>query len=263
MSEAAPRKPRSRTTRTLMGCAIGCGALLVFSMVGCISCMVWLNSPGDVIDPETLLAGDTTGYLEWTVDLDDAGTEELLKSVLASLQKAQSAGLPDSGTGKIIKQFQAWSNKNIEKDLRKAFPLVVAGVLRPVAASEDSFVLTCSLRGADHQLVLLDMVGGFFVRRWTDTETIRYRDETIVAITRSEGEPFGLFIRSGDVFLTSSVDQARYAVDVLTGLVARRTQQRYGRSSSAVGSLLRRVTRRIDHNGDLVVRGERRDLGGL
>ena len=74
------------------GCAIGGGVVLVLSMVGCVSCVVWLDRPGDVIDPESLLAGDTTGYVEWTVDLADPGTDELLQSVMASLRAGNKAG---------------------------------------------------------------------------------------------------------------------------------------------------------------------------
>ena len=50
----------SRGKRILVGCGIGCGALLLVSISSCVGFFVWLNRPGELLDPERLLGGDTT-----------------------------------------------------------------------------------------------------------------------------------------------------------------------------------------------------------
>jgi hypothetical protein len=181
-----------------------------------------------VIDPERLLAGDTTGYLEWTMDLEDQGTKELMDSLLAWVEETQRKGTPDSGPGRIIGQLQQWGNKNNEKELRKLFPLVVAGTMRPVGAGQDGFILAGSVRGMDHQLLFLDWIGTPILRRMLnsgafDEENVtftieRHAGEKIFVIPLEDQDlEMGMFLRGGDFFLASSLDEAKYAVDLLTG----------------------------------------------
>ena len=228
MSDNESVQQRSRATRILMGCAIGCGGFLLLSMVGCVSCVVWLNSPGDVIDPESLLAEDTTGYLEWTVDLEDPGTRQLVESFLSSLEETQRQGIPDNGPGRFIGRLQQLANKNNRKDMEKLFPIVLAGTMRPAGGGTDGFVLTGSVRGMDHQLLLFDWIGTPILRRLMDSGSLdentitwsieRYGGEKIFVIPTGDPDvTLGGFLRGGDIFVASSMDEARRAVDLLSG----------------------------------------------
>ena len=65
-----------RTKKILFGCLGGCGFVVLVFVGSCVAFTVWINSPGEVLDPEVLLGSDTTGYAEWKLRLEDPGTAE-------------------------------------------------------------------------------------------------------------------------------------------------------------------------------------------
>ena len=73
-----------RSKKILTGCAIGCGGLLRIFIGVCISLYAWINRPGELLEPSVLLGHDTTGYIEWTLSLDDPGTQEFVEHLLTA-----------------------------------------------------------------------------------------------------------------------------------------------------------------------------------
>lgn len=217
MGESTTAAPRSRGAKILIGTAVGCGLILILGVGGCAGFMWWLNSPGDVIDPDRLRAGDSSTYVEWTLSLEDPATERLLETALGKLAEVQQAGVPDEGLGALFGNLQQMQQNRNEAGLRKLLPLVVAATSSPAGDGQDAFVISASARGADHQIVLLDWIVSFVARRSRATETVRHEGETIIVIEPDSGERFGLFIRGGDVFWATSVEEAQRTVDRLVG----------------------------------------------
>ncbi len=205
----------SKARQSLIGCALGCGALILLSVGSCISLVVWLNRPGDVLEPERLLSADTTGYIEWTLRLEDPGTRDFFELMLAKLQRMNDempAVLPTAVGGPLRRMKQ----RSDEKKLRRMFPIVLAWTVEPRASQEDNHVLSASLRGLDHQLLLADWLIGIFLERGEENRVVRYHGEKIYLIEiQDDKDPLPVFIHRGDLFFTSSEDNAERAIDRL------------------------------------------------
>lgn len=222
MTEAPPaKKPRSTFARFLIGTAIGCGTVMVLMVAGCVGCYVWLNTPGDVLAPDSLLARDTVGYVEWTVDLEDPGTRELLDAMFARLEAMQRRNAPEGGIGRFLAQMQQWNQRRNERELRKLFPVVLAATLRRADDGSHGVLFAGSARGMDHQLVLADWIGTAVLKRSLDAEVLTHADETILVLPGSvpgDSAPrAAAFLRGGDLFVATTVAEAVRTVDLLTG----------------------------------------------
>ncbi len=51
----------SRNKRILIGCAVGCGAMVVLVIGLAVAFGLWIKSPGELLEPQRLLGADTTG----------------------------------------------------------------------------------------------------------------------------------------------------------------------------------------------------------
>ena len=64
-----------RTKRILIGCGAGCGGMILILIALAVGFGMWIQGKGELLEPQRLLGADTTGYLEWTLRLEDPGTE--------------------------------------------------------------------------------------------------------------------------------------------------------------------------------------------
>ena len=46
---------RSRASKTLLGCGLGCGGAIVILVGGCFAFQAWLKSPGELLETTALL----------------------------------------------------------------------------------------------------------------------------------------------------------------------------------------------------------------
>jgi hypothetical protein len=205
-----------RARNILIGCATGCGTVVLIVIGSCTGFVVWLNSPGDVLEPRRLVDADVTGYVEWTLRLEDPGTREFIDLMLESLQEINE-GMPSPLPPAIRGPLTRLQNQRNERKLRKLFPIVLVWTVRPGEdADRDLHLLSASISGADHQLILMDWIMGFFMRRAEEVRTFEHRGEIVYRIgaaDRAEEIPF--FVHRGDVFLATSEDGARRAIDRL------------------------------------------------
>jgi hypothetical protein len=183
--------------------------------------VIWLNTPGDVLAPERLLARDTVGYVEWTADLDDPGTRELLDALVARGEAMQRRAAPEGSFGGFFEKMQQWNQQRNEQELRKLFPVVLAAAMRPSEDGSYGIVVAGSARGMDHQLVLADWIGSFVLRRANDAEVLNHAGETILVLSPSGADGSttspAAFLRGGDFYVASTVAEARRTIDVLVG----------------------------------------------
>lgn len=204
-----------RSKKFLIGCLGGCGALVLIFVGSCVGIIAWVNSPGEVLEPEALLGPDTSGYVEWILRLEDPGTAEFTDAMLRSfdnISSKSSSPLPD-GLENFVNSRRA---KGMRKDFEKMFPVVLAWTARPGEADdEDAHVFTLSARGISHQLILADWIGGWVIGRSDGVETVRHRGEKIYLLQKTNGITPAVFIRKGIAFLTTDLEAARNTVDRL------------------------------------------------
>ena len=82
----------SRGKNILIGSLITGGALIVLVIAAAIGFGVWLNRPGELLDPTRLLSSGASGYAEWTLRLDDPGTEGFVELLI----EADSGNTPQT-----------------------------------------------------------------------------------------------------------------------------------------------------------------------
>lgn len=201
-----------RGRKVLIGCLIGCGSLLVLAVVAFAAGMYWVTRPGELLEPEQLLGDDSTGFVEWTLRLEDPGTEgfvELLGEALAAFNTSN----PDMPPA-LRDWLPGVIGSETRSDLRELFPLALAWSMRPAEAEEDLHLFTVSLRQMGNQLRIADWMLSFGLSKDGDGHVVEHRDEKILMLDGHEG---ALFIRGNDIFVTSGIEMAKSAVDRLTG----------------------------------------------
>lgn len=206
---------QSRAKRLLIGCGLGCGTVVLLVVASCVSIMVWLNQPGELLEPDRLLGEETTGYVEWTLRSEDPGTMEFTKRLLDTIVEQQNrhrTPLPPLIDGWLSER----QRRESEKDLNDLFPTVVAWTLRPGAPGEDDLhLLSASVASLGHRLILADLLLGFFFGWSEEIETVQHEGEKIYRFPLQKMGDVVFFIRRGSVFFTSDLETSRRALYLL------------------------------------------------
>jgi len=205
----------TRTNKLLLGCALGCGGMILIAVIGVVLFFNWLHRPGTLIEPERLLGSDTTGYVEWSLTLDDPATAQAVEKFLdhPQLKNEIRTPLPPE----MQKYLMAWQGKRDREQFRRLFPLVAAWTLRPgTEPDRDLHLASVSIQNFGNNMVLADFILGLTARTAENTEGFRkilHQDEAIYQFPKGVRAAF--FIRGNDLFVTQDVDTARQAIDRL------------------------------------------------
>jgi hypothetical protein len=203
----------SRGKRILIGCGIGCAALLVLGIGSCVTFVVWINQPGELLQPDRLVGGDTSGYVEVTLRLEDPGTRQVVEKILGlmrELRENNRSPLP-SGLNDWLIGFQS---RRDEQKIREMFPMVVAWGVRPgTGEAEDLHLFAVSLEKHGNRLRFADWLLGLFMRFAEPIEVVSHDGERLYHVP---GE-MTFFMRGSTIFFTSDVETATRAVDRLRG----------------------------------------------
>ena len=206
---------QGRGKKILFGCLAGCGLFVLIFVGSCVGLTIWLNAPGEVLEPEVLLGPETTGYVEWTLRLEDPGTAEFTEGMMqrfADLSGQSDTPLPD-GLAQLLNARQI---KSARKDLKRLFPLVFAWTARPAdGPDEDEHLFSVSASGLGHRMIMLDWMLGFMMRWADDVETVRHREEKIYVFRETGDTRPAAFIHRGIVFVATDLDSARRTRDRL------------------------------------------------
>lgn len=203
---------RSRGKSVLFSCLAGCGLLALVMISSCVGFVWWLNRPGELLDASRLRDADTTGYVEWTLRLEDPGTEALVEDIFAAIRQIQERA-PDAlppAVENVLRDFQTRRN---ERQFRELFPCVMAwSVIGGESPDDELHVFSASVAKLGNRLLLLDWVVGMFIGRSPDVDVVKYGGEKIYYLPR-EGSAF--FIRRSDFFFTTDLEAAKRVVDRL------------------------------------------------
>ncbi len=196
----------NRTGQVVVGCGVGCGILLLASVGACIGFVSWLKRPGELLEPARLLDRSTLAHVEWTLRIEDPGTEQAFAALLEGLDRNRAA-VPF-----VPEVFRRWSSESDERELRQLFPLTVTWSLRRGATGERDHLFAASVPTMGNRIRIIDWFLGFAARRDGDLEQIEHAGEQIYRVRRS-GTAF--FFRTDGVFLTTDVDRAKSTVEAL------------------------------------------------
>lgn len=201
--------------KVLIGCAIGCGSMILIAVMAVVGFTLWLNSERELLQPQSLLGGDTQGYAEWTLDLEDPGTRGFIEATLEAIQSMPR------GTGELPDWMESWmqqrQSRQAREDIMKLFPSVLAWTSTPGESPEGELhLVTVAIKPLGNRLVLGDWVMGWFAERAKDVHVARHGDERIYEFAMGEERSMAMFIRGVNLFFTSDVQTAKVAVDRLS-----------------------------------------------
>jgi len=202
-----------RWKSVLLGCGGGCLGLLVLGIAGCVTFVVWLNRPGELLEPERLIGRDAVGYVEWNLRLEDPGTEQFVGRLIRATQQTPDVrgdGIPPWLLEILIRR----QNRRNEAQIRQMFPMVAAWTLYN-EGGRDTHVGTISLAKVGNRLAIADWMLGWTLGWSPEAHTIKHHGERIYLFGQDTEDSTSVFIRGNDIFVTSSVDSARQAVDLL------------------------------------------------
>ncbi len=203
----------SRGKRIVLGCAVGCGALLVLGMAGCFGFRWWVTHPGEALEPRRLLTADTTGYAEWTLSTEDPGTRAFVETLIeVSQQRPGQTGLP----GWLDSALTRGQNRQNEESLKEILPLTAAWALgsgdQPGA---DRWVLGLGLKQLGNRVVFADWFMGLTLGKSGNPTSESYRSEKIYRMGDGGDAGITFFIVGNDLFFASDAIAARRAIDRL------------------------------------------------
>jgi len=201
-----------KARRILIGCGIGCGSLILITMIAVISFIVWINRPGTIPDHDERFGPQSTAFVEWTLDLDDPGTARVIDEFMTGAEQLnQNVG----GDSSIAQMFIAMQNRGNRKQIDKLFPALFTWVHDSGTDGED--LITISARGFGNQLRFMDWLAGLFVANDSD-DVNRYRQETIYLLPQAGLRYSAGFLRRATLFISRDLEAAKRTIDRLDSL---------------------------------------------
>jgi len=208
----------SRRRKLLLGVGLGCATLLILGISGCIGFAVWISRPGELLEPERLLAGDALAYAEWTLRAEDDGTREFIEALFEKTRRVahdRPSWMPNWLAATI-----AGRQQRNERQIRQVLPMVAAWTLRPGAdRGTDGHLWMFSMENLGNRLTLADWFLGLLMGRNPGAEVVAYRDEKLFRVRDGDSD-VTFFLRGTDLFVATELDQARYAVDRLADVTS-------------------------------------------
>ena len=203
---------RTRFVSCLIYSAVGCGALILLSIAGCVAFTAWLSAPGELLEPTELLDPRATAYVECRLRLEDESTRIFVDDFLEDLERInrQQTEKVDSP---VIDFLSSWSSRKQRKDLERMFPMNAAWIGWPTSESGGGDILAASVERMAHQLALMDWVGGFVVERMEERPFHRIGEEVVYQLGDAGEVPFYVFADGRGVVVTFDLESAALAVE--------------------------------------------------
>jgi len=154
--------------------------------------------------------------LELKLSRDDPGTERFVHAMLDRFQKfneQNGAQLPQTFSGFFINAH----NRSNQKQVDELLPMSVVWTVHPDDSTEgDVHLFSISVARLGNRLSFADWAVGLLFRLNSDLVTTQHGDERIYSVHDDEFDG-AAFVRNKSLFLASSIDSAKRAVDLLRG----------------------------------------------
>ena len=206
---SAPGKGR----RWLLGCLGGCGLVAILLIGSCVAVTVWVNSPGEVLEPQAIFDPQASGYVEWQLSLDDPGTEAIVEAFTRLTDREED--LPES---RIVRTMFRLNQRRQERELRRLFPASAAWMTYAAEAEGEppGNLFTFSVARLVNQSRVADWVFARVARFADDLPTLRYNGELILAIEEGDTRVYA-FLHPLGVFWSNRLEVAQRTIDALQG----------------------------------------------
>lgn len=100
MEQQKPKKGLGGFEKVLIGCAVGCGILVVIGILAAAGGAYWFFSPGEQVATDAIAGDDSLAMVHMTELADDPGAQALLTKVLVRFdeisRRQQQENLPES-----------------------------------------------------------------------------------------------------------------------------------------------------------------------
>lgn len=214
MSET-PRKRLGGLEKLLIGCAVGCGVLVVAAIVAGGLGMFWVFSPGEQIATDRIVGEGVTGVVKMHELADDPGVEALVTKALREFneinRRQQEEALPED-----LRWLARLQRQPSARDLRQFIPKEATLVFEPAPVGEDApFVVALNPRTMVRPFKALFALAS----RADENEEIRteHRGHTIYRFDEDDGGALA-FVEGTVLFSNSRAALARAIDRVEDGL---------------------------------------------
>ncbi|MEM9407372.1 MAG: hypothetical protein AAGA81_15150 [Acidobacteriota bacterium] len=199
----------SRGRRILLSCLGGCAMVFVLLIGSCVAFTVWVNSPGDILDPRLVMDPEAAGYVEWQLSLEDPGTAAIVEAFARLTDREDD--LPQS---QLLRGLFRYNQRRQEKELRKLFPATVVWVPYAQETGSSGDLFSVSVARMVNQSRIADWVLTRVASVADGMPTVRYKGELILSIDDADAQ-FHAFLHPLGVFWSNRLEVAQRAVDAL------------------------------------------------
>ena len=249
--ESAPTAARSRASKTLLGCGLGCGGAIVLLVGGCFAFQAWLKSPGEMLEPTALLDPRATTHVALRLDLAEAPTREFVDRMLAAARRPGDR-IRRRAQSPVVDFFLSWNENRQARDLQRLFPINAAWVVWPgERAAESVGAVAVSARGMGHQLVFMDWVMGLVAARSKGMPTRMVAGERVYELPVDGEESIYAFLDPAGVIVCLDLDSVAPAAERLR---QRRAAARVPRASTELERRLASVPASVPLRGAVLDR---------
>jgi len=199
----------------LIGCGAGCLTVVLIIAGIMLGFYIWMNQPTELLEPEQLLGSDSTGHVEWTLRLEDPGTEQFVLNLLSASQEQSARDL--EGVPPVLRSWLLkYQGRQNEKEMRQLFPMAVSWTIHPgPTPEEDLQLISASIKRLGNRLAFADWIMGFIFARADEADVVKYQGEKIYSFPDSRGNGVTLFIRKNNIFFATDIEAAKRAIDRL------------------------------------------------
>jgi len=197
---------KSRASKTLRGCGLGCSGALVLLVGGCFAFQAWLKSPGELLEPTAMLDPRATTYVACRLDLAEAPTREFVEQMLAAARRSGDQ-FRRNKSSPLVDFFVSWNENRQRRDLTRLFPITAAWVVWPGEHDAGSVgAVTVSARGMSHQVMFMDWVLGIVADRVKEWRTHIIAGERVYELPIDRGESIYAFLDPRGVIVCFDLD---------------------------------------------------------
>ena len=213
--EQTPQEPapkRSNGKRVLIGCAIGCGSLVLLCGLAGIGLFWYIVKPAAAVSEQALLSPKTTAFLRARIDLNDPGLGSLLQKILAEQQKQDLKNFPE-GLREIAKGLRGKNSQQQVDAVRALVRAQVVMVCEPSADEKKEEWLVAA------SIMRLPLVWGFLLKMAHGDLSRRmgaepHGDEQIAKLEDGQG---GMAVVGSHVIFGSTIEMTRRGIDRVKG----------------------------------------------